>query len=741
MRQIFSLNDNWEFFFDTNDIKRTDGEAISLPHTYNAVDGQDGGGDYFKGTCVYKKTLSITPKKGKKYFLEFQGVSASAIVFIDGKKIGSHDGGYSTFRFDVTNYIYDGAELEVIVDNSKNDRVYPQNADFTFYGGIYRDVFVIEVNENHFDLLYHGSNGIFVTPTKLCDNTWNVNVKTRLIGSGEVEVTIGSMIKRGTDVDFIIENPTLWESNVNPYLYTATATLFLGSEKQDEISTNFGIRSFFVDKDKGFFLNDKSYPLRGVAMHQDRLNKGNAINNSDIEEDISLISEMGATTVRLSHYQHAQKTYELCDEKGLVVWTEIPYISEHLNNAEENAISQMTELIFQNYNHPSIFFWGLSNEITMAHGDNPAILPLHQKLNELCHTLDKTRLTALACISSLPTSSPLVNLTDVTSYNHYFGWYGGNISDNGKWFDEFHKTHPDVPIGMSEYGCENALWHSSHPEPGDYSNEYQMKYHENMINQLFSREYLFATHVWNMFDFGADMRDEGGTHGRNNKGLVTFDRKSKKDTFFAYKARLSKEPVLHLCSKEFVNRDGDETEFVVYSNLKKVSLYINDVLIEEKANEDCFFHFKITQPKNEYQVEVKADNLSESARFCHVDKFDESYTFGGATILNWFDIETPEGYFSVRDLMKDMQGTKAYDIAVEFGNKIKEHRAEELRKKEALTGKKAVVGGEGMSEEDSLKTMLEFSPLQFIKMGWPDMPKDEIIKINEAFNKIKKPKR
>lgn len=737
MRKTFNLNDSWEFFYNTEDITKENGENISIPHTYNAVDGQDGGGDYFKGSCVYKKKLNVLPKKGKRYFLEFCGVSASAKVFIDKKFICSHDGGYSTFRFDVTEEISENSELAVIVDNSENDRVYPQNADFTFYGGIYRDVNLIETNANHFDLSYFGSDGIFVTPTKIDDENWNINVKTLVSGNGQVVVSFLGEEKYGKNVDFCISSPHLWDGKNDPYQYIVTASLFDENEKQDEITAKFGIRSFYVDKNEGFFLNGRSYPLRGVAMHQDRLHKGNAISKEDIEEDISLICEMGATTVRLSHYQHAQNTYELCDEKGLAVWTEIPYISEHLDNASDNAISQMKELIAQNYNHPSIFFWGLSNEITMAHGDNPEILPLHKKLNELCH-LDKTRLTTMACISKLPTNSPLTGVTDVVSYNHYFGWYGGNIQDNGKWFDDFHKEHPNTTIGMSEYGCENALWHSSHPEPGDYSNEYQMRYHEEMIDQLFSRKYLFATHVWNMFDFAADMRDEGGTKGRNNKGLVTFDRKTKKDAFFAYKARLSSEKVLHLCSKEFFNRDGEQTEFVVYSNLKSVALYINGELFEEKTCENCFYHFLVKQPTGKYVVEVKGDDLSEKAEFCHVDKFDQSYSFGGATVLNWFDIKTPDGYFSVKDLMKDMVGTDALELATSFGKKIKAHRAEELKKKEELSGKKIVVGGAGMSEEDSLKVMMDFSPLQFIKMGWPDMPKEDIIAFNEKLNKIKK---
>lgn len=738
MRRRIGICGEWEFLYDTKDIEKTGGTYIFLPHTYNAVDGQDGGGDYFRGSCVYKKTLSVTPNAGKKYFLEFEGVSASAEVFIDGKFIGRHDGGYSTFRFDITGKFSLGSTLSVIADNSANDRVYPQNADFTFYGGIYRDVSLIETDNAHFDLEFFGSEGIFVTPTLNADGSATVKVKTLVKGDGKVVISVDGQEKTGEEAVFDIPSPRLWKGREDPYLYTAVATLYVDGKPVDEVSSKFGIRSFYVDPNEGFFLNGISYPLRGVAMHQDRLGVGNAISKQNIEEDISLISEMGATTVRLSHYQHAQKTYCECDEKGLVVWTEIPYISEHLDNASDNAVLQMKELIAQNYNHPSIFFWGLSNEITMAGADNPNILPLHIKLNELCKK-DKTRLTTLACISGLPVNSPLLDVTDTLSYNHYFGWYGGKVEDNGVWFDNFHALHPNIPVGMSEYGCENSLWHSSHPEPGDYSNEYQMRYHESMIDQLFARKYLFATHVWNMFDFAADARDEGGTHGRNCKGLVTFDRKIKKDAYFAYKARLSSEKVLHLCSKEFVNRDGDKTEFVVYSNEGSVELFINGKSIEKKSEENCFYHFTVTQPKGEYEVEVKGGGLSEKATFKHVEKFDESYSFGGGTVLNWFDITTPEGFFSVKDLMRDMKGTEAIDVALELIKALSVHRVQKQKEKEETSGKKVETGGKGMSEEDHMNILKQFSPLQLIKMGCPDMPKEDIIALNNRLNAIKKP--
>ena len=279
----------------------------------------------------------------------------------------------------------------------------------------------------------------------------------------------------------------------------------------DKVKTRFGLRTFFIDAGKGFILNGESYPLRGVSRHQDRWGHGNALLVEHHKEDMELISEMGANTIRLAHYQHDQYFYDLCDEYGMVVWAEIPYISSHMPNARENTISQMKELIIQNYNHPSIVVWGLSNEITMTGGKSSEdLLENHRVLNDLAHELDKTRLTTIAAVTMCDIHDPYIQIPDVVSYNHYFGWYGGDTSMNGPWFDRFHKEFPQIPIGVSEYGCEALNWHTSDPQQGDYTEEYQAYYHEELIKQLFTRPYLWATHVWNMFDFAADARNEGG---------------------------------------------------------------------------------------------------------------------------------------------------------------------------------------------------------------------------------------
>ena len=734
MRTLIPFNENWTFCKPGDERM-----PVTLPHTWNAADGQDGGGDYWRGECIYEKDFPAPDTKSdEEVYLEFDGVSASAKVSLNGRFIGAHHGGYSRFRFNITEALHAGVNrLTVAVSNAACDTVYPQNADFTFYGGIYRAARLIVLNKAHFDMDTLGGCGVRVTPRVLPDGSADVQVSARFTGGCAVFELNGEKLE-GDSVTFHMDNPRLWQGRKDPYLYTLKACLRLGDIPADKLEIPFGIRSFRIDPDEGSILNGESYPLRGAAMHQDWLGKGNAVSEADMEESMRHVYEMGATTVRLAHYQHDQHTYDLCDQKGIVVWTEIPYISEHMDNARENALQQMRELIEQNYNHPSIAVWGLSNEITMARGDQETLVPFHRELNALCHRMDDTRLTTMACISPLPVDHPLLSVPDVLSYNHYFGWYGGHLEDNGPWFDRFHALHPDLPVGVSEYGCENSLWHASHPEPGDYSNEYQMIYHESLIKQLFSRKYLWATHVWNMFDFAADAREEGGTKGRNNKGLVTFDRKTRKDAYYAYQAWLTDTPMLHLCGREFVNRDGDTAEFVVYSNLPEVILTVNGTEYRRQAP-DHFFHFTVPQPEGTYTVTAAAGGLHEQAQFSHAAEPDPAYRFQQGTVLNWFDIDTPEGFYSVKDLLKDItQSAEAAAFVNPVLAEMTAARAKKAEQKEQEAGRKTQKSGEGISEEARRKITLQFSLLQLIRMGAPDMPKERIIEINQRLNRIPK---
>ncbi len=762
MRNIKNINSSW--FFKKNSDKvptgsETDFEQLNLPHTWNGEDGQDGGNDYFRGKSVYfKKIKADEMPRGAVKYIQFEGVNSSCEVYWNGKKITSHDGGYSTFRAKLEN-IQDENIIAVIVDNAPNDYVYPQMADFTFYGGIYRSVSLIGASENHFSLDYHGAPGLTVTP-KI--NGKNATVEAVAYSDGEVKFTvldgetvIGEAVATGKNpsASIEIENVHLWDGTVDPFLYTLKAELLEGGAAVDEIQTRFGCRTFKIDPQKGFILNGREYPLRGVSRHQDRPKIGNALLKEHHDEDIALICEMGANTIRLAHYQHDQYFYDLCDEKGLVVWAEIPYISKHMPNGRANTKSQMTELICQNYNHPCIVVWGLSNEITI-NGMDDDLVDNHRMLNDLCHSLDKTRPTTVACVTIASIDGEYNQIPDVLSYNHYFGWYGGDASMNGPWFDDFHKKYPNRAIGLSEYGAEALNWHTSKPEAGDYTEEYQAYYHEELIKQIIERPFIWATHVWNMFDFAADSRAEGGENGMNHKGLVTFDRQYKKDSFYAYQAWLSKEPMVHLCSKRYIDRVEDTAKVTVYSNCDEVELFANGESVgKKKKGRYPFFYFEVKNA-GETKLTAKAGDLTDESVIRKVDKMNMDYVLkdeGG--VINWFEINAPEGYFSINDTIGEILSTfggKIFAVRLAammkktFSKDKKPKPKPEKKKKKGLPKiKKAKSGGIEVMGFTLNKSMLQLAkgfPVKraFMMMG-SKFTKEQILEINAMLNKIKKP--
>ncbi|MBR3824292.1 MAG: DUF4982 domain-containing protein [Lachnospiraceae bacterium] len=742
MRKIMNFNEGWVFCKNVGELPERmpeDWEKVRLPHTWNHTDGQDGGGDYYRGTCYYVKEFEKKDlPEGAEYFLEINGANSSAEVYLNGVKLIYHHGGYSTFRVCLTDNLQDKNLLVISVDNSENTKVYPQMADFTFYGGLYRDVNIIAVEKSHFDLEYYGGPGIMVTPRLTGDDA---EVEIRVFVSGleegqELHYTIlnqeGEAVEEWSSKDTSVQMniPTVhrWQGRRDPYLYTAEVKLMEGEKELDKVTTRFGCRSFEIHPEKGFLLNGKKYPLRGVSRHQDRWGVGNALSKAHHREDMELICEVGANTIRLAHYQHDQYFYELCDEKGMVIWAEIPYISKHMPEGRDNTIIQMRELITQNYNHPSIVVWGLSNEITIA-GSDEDLLENHRILNDLAHEMDSTRLTTIACVSMCDINDPYIQIPDVVAYNHYFGWYGGDTSMNGPWFDAFHKKHPDIPIGCSEYGCEALNWHTSKPAQGDYTEEYQAYYHEELIKQLFTRDYIWGTYVWNMFDFGADARNEGGENGQNHKGLVTFDRGYKKDSFYAYKAWLSDEPFVHICGKRYVNRVEDVTKVTVYSNLPEVELYVNGESFEKQRSEEHFFYFHVPN-KGKTILRAVAGECQDSSVIQKVDVFDESYRLKEkGTILNWFDITAPEGYFSLNDTMGAIMKN-------EQGRKVLAGLMAGLQSQ--MSGGKAM----GFEMNEGMMKMLEgFTLVRMANLmgtAGVKMTKEQLLEINKQLNQIRK---
>ena len=757
MRTINNINKDWLFTKNNQAIPTSlpkDWESVDLPYTWNGKDGQDGGNDYYRGTCYFAKELPISSfEENKVHYIQFDGVNSSCDVYFNGEKLFSHDGGYSTFRVPLKD-IKESNLLVVAVDNSVNDRVYPQTADFTFYGGIYRDVSILSVEKNHFELDYYGTPGIKVTPSI---NGSNANVNIEAYANGTIQFNIIDKKKiiatqtitgNNPSVDLTINNVHLWNGTIDPYLYTAEAILLDGENEIDKVSTRFGCRTFKIDPNKGFILNGKEYPLRGVCRHQDRPEIGNALLYEHHKEDIDLICEVGANTIRLAHYQHAQAFYDLCDEKGLVIWAEIPYISRHMPNGLDNTISQMKELIIQNYNHPCIVTWGLSNEITLNGASDESMVNNHRILNDLVHKLDKTRLTTMAVVTMCDPSSEYVQIPDVVSFNHYFGWYGGTTSMNGEWFDKFHKDYPNIAVGLSEYGCEALNWHTSTPTQGDYTEEYQAYYHEELIKQISTRQYIWATHLWNMFDFAADARAEGGENGMNHKGLVTFDRKYKKDAFYAYKAWWSKEPVLHICSKRYIDRVEDKTKVTIYSNQDEVELFANGVSVgKQSKGEYPFFYFEVNN-EGETTLLAKAGDLEDTATIRKVDKMNESYVMKEeGAVINWFEIEAPAGYLSVNDTVGEVWSTfrgkfTLLKLALSLKKALSSTESNQDSKNKKGKKKMEIMGMPVTM--NSLKSMMKIAagfPIKRVfSMIGSKIPKETILALNKKLNKIRKPK-
>ena len=630
MRTVKNINEGWKFIADDVGYKAAvsaDGVTVNVPHTWNANDGQDGGNDYKRMACWYVKT--IERPKGDCVYLEFRGVNSTADVYVNGVAVAHHDGGYSTFRANVTGITGEELTIAVRADNTPNETVYPQTADFTFYGGIYRDVYVITVPSDHFDLDYYGGPGIMVTPT-VEGTTGVAEVRTFVTGSGDVKVTVsdadGRKVAEGSDkAPLLVPDVRLWNGRIDPYLYTVKAELISGGKTVDEISVRIGFRTFSVDPKRGFVLNGKDYPLRGVCRHQDRLGMGNALTRKEHKEDMEMIEEIGATTIRLAHYQHDEYFLDLCDEAGMCCWAEIPYISRHMEGADANALDQMRELIVQQYNHPAIFTWGISNEITMKKAGADRY-EFHKKLNAFCHELDPSRPTVIANFVMCGIHNKISHITDMASFNLYYGWYAPFTFLTGVVLNGFHRWYKKTPVGLSEYGAEcMPHLHSAHPHRGDSTEEYQVLYHERILHILEKRPWVWASHVWNMYDFGSDGRDHGGDPGKNHKGLVTFDRKTKKDAFYLYKAHWSKEPFVHIAGKRYVNRAESVTTVRVFSNAGEVRLECNGKPVKCSKTDGRDYVFKVRTDVGKNELVATCGTLKDSCVINKTSAPDPSY--------------------------------------------------------------------------------------------------------------------
>ncbi len=748
MRTNIALTD-WQFT-KTDDSAAKDWQAVTVPHTWNNLDGQDGGNDYYRGRCWYQIVLPALPAD-KEVFVEFEGANHIAEVYLNGEKLGRHEGGFSTFRFSLGAYVKAGENrLSVSVDNGES-HVYPQMADFSFFGGLYRPARLIITEKAHFDVMRHGTSGVFITPSVHADaadvriDAFSVGcagctVRAEILDAEGKTVAEASSAAGETTLSLTLQNPHRWNGMHDAYLYTARLTLLKDGEEQDAVCEAFGVREYTVDVNKGFYLNGKSYPLHGVSRHQDRYNMGWALTKKEHAEDAALIAEVGANTIRLAHYQHAKDFYDICDATGFVLWAEIPFISLFIEGprARENTLSQMTELISQNYNRPSICFWGISNEITMG-GETPELLDNLKAVHTLAKKLDPSRLTTMAQITMVDNASQHNFITDVLSYNHYFGWYMGDVAENGPVLDAFHQQNPTRPLGVSEYGAEaNLALHSANPHVRDYSEEYQAIYHENMLKTFAERPYLWSTHVWNMFDFAADARDEGGCKGRNNKGLVSYDRKIRKDSFYVYKAYWTSAPFVHITGRRFTERLAGKTEIKVYANCPAVSLRIDGGPAITLCGDKVFIFTDIALDMGEHRFTATADGAeTDTITLCGVAVENASYKLPeepeaaeGEGVTNWFEgkvpadeMQFPEGRFSIRDTVGDIAANAE---AMQMLSEMMASMLGDMAKKGSGMMKTVVT----MFKNRSMESLLE--------MAGSKLPKGAKQMINARLNEISK---
>ncbi|PZX12372.1 beta-galactosidase/beta-glucuronidase [Palleronia aestuarii] len=635
---------NWQFTTDA--VDPTDGAAsssdaewtaVTLPHTWNAQDGSDGGDNYYRGDGWYKTTFDVTENLGdRRVFVQVGAANEIAEVFVNGTRVGTHAGGYSAFRFDLTDELVEGSNDIAIKVNNAPHRLPPIDADFTFFGGLYRSVALVEVAPVHVDLTDFGGPGVYLTTESVTDDAAEVAARVKLANDGDDErrvtlrvqvfddgdavvaeaenaVTLATGAREERTLELSISDPRLWQGRADPYLYRAVTTLVdTDGNVLDEVTEPLGVREIEIDPQDGFLLNGESMPLRGVSYHQDVEGAGFAATDDQKRRDFGIMDELGANSVRLAHYQHSRSVYDLADEFGMVAWAEVPVISEvDLTDAyAQNARQQMQELIRQNYNHPSIAVWGIWNEVSLQSASD--VSSLLTDLNALAKAEDPSRPTTAAVLGRLGPEEPVMNITDTVGQNLYFGWYYGNpTGDLGAWLDELHAAAPDLPIGVSEYGAgAGPSIQAETTVQQDHTETYQADYHEEAYLQMKERPWLWSTFVWAMFDFASDARDEGEGPGINDKGLVSRDREVRKDAFYWYQANWSEDPVLHMTGKRLVERQRGDVTVEVYSNLPEAELFLNGTsmgVVETPESGRLNWKIELSSGTNSLEVVAVAD--------------------------------------------------------------------------------------------------------------------------------------
>ncbi len=597
---------------------------LSLPHTWNNIDGEDGVKDYYRGVGWYRRHFTVKKEfAGRHFFLKFDGAFSVTDVYVNGTFVGKHQGGFAAFVFDVTPCLKMGADnvIAVKVNNAVDTNVPPLSADFTFFGGLYRDVHLLVTDPVQISPLDYGSPGIYLKTTDVSSNSATLQVTAVLSNATATAQTViirsvitdaaTNIVAMLTNVvtlqpatvsNFVasttISKPHLWNGLSDPYLYQTFTEVRKGSKVVDLVAQPLGFRYFSVDPDKGFFLNGRHYDLHGVSMHQDWPDRGWAVTDEQRNTNFMLLKEIGATAVRLSHYEQDDNTYQLADKNGIILWSEIPLVNRITESPAfyANARQQLIELIRQRYNHPSVVCWGVFNEITLKPGPKP--VNLARQLAQLVGQEDPTRLSTSAANAS--DDEPSNWCTELNAINKYFGWYNGRLGEFGSWADNIHSNYPNRCIGVSEYGAGASIYqHSEEPvsEPENsghfHPEEYENLFHETYWQEMQARPFLWCKFVWNMFDFAVAGRNEGDTPGRNDKGLVTYDRQVRKDAFYYYKANWTATPMVYITGHTFTNRLTNNITAKAYANCDSVELFLNGISQGVVISTNCVFTWPV----------------------------------------------------------------------------------------------------------------------------------------------------
>ena len=608
-RMTIPFDQQWRFHF-LYDSRRDHQQIVDLPHTWDAQDARDGKMNYLRTTGIYEKTFFAgNSLEGKRVFLYFYGASSVAYVFLNNKFLGRHFGGYTAFCFEITNHLKLNAEntIEVQVTNAYNPDVAPLTGDFNVYGGLHRPVSMIITQANCITPMDYASPGVFLKQKNVSHQSADVEITSHLsLEQAQKDLEVRTVITdnsnrvvkeittKAENRDSIvsqkitIHHPHLWNGVADPYMYSAKVELLRNGQVIDEVTQPLGLRYFSVSADSGFFLNGKYLDLHGFGFHEDKAGIASTYRQADYDTDMALIRGMGANALRFTHYPHGNPMYDLCDKYGIVVWTEIPFVGGFTDDHAFKGylIQMLKELIRQHYNHPCVMFWGLENEIHV-NGDGP--LPFIKELDSIAHREDDTRPTAVATDIQIPA---LNHVSDLIAYNRYFGWYGGKFSDLATWADKTHTENRDKPFALSEYGAGASIFqHETNPKSVTpfgkfHPEEWQTKFHEESWTTLKARPYIWAKFIWCLTDFGSAARNEGFSRGINDKGLITYDRKVKKDAYYFYKANWNPEPMVYITERRSLERKNPITSVKVYTNVGKAELFVNAISMGVKETDD-----------------------------------------------------------------------------------------------------------------------------------------------------------